>query len=1045
MTSGNRVELLCGPPRSGKTTTALALYAAQVADYGEDTALLLLPTARVVRRAREQLLEAHLSRLALLDPRIFTFPQLAQLLLNANHECATAMDIGTRRLILEEVIRDLASTGKITALEEVSRLPGFTSALAELISDLKRAAVDPRRFCEALKQAGLTQTMHKEVAALYCAYQWLLLSTRRFDEEGLFWLARDLLRDGRRRPLERVQLLIVDGFSDFTTTQLDVLELLAAQIPRTVITMDYADGDPREALGPWLQDTLRRIKSRFPEAHVSFRPERSGDDPLCHLRARLFSLGGSPKADARRRIHILKCPSPSEEVREVLARVKIMLADGHVRPDEVVIVVRDLSERSEEIRSMAMRMGVPVYVDAPVSPRSCPAVREILHVYQTVLRGYQCADVLALLRSSLFTFEPLIRRSLNAEDVANCAVKARVIEGRQEWLERVRKWGESDAVADALEEIFALFPNPDVSSRIETRINELRDLLYHTNVWHNAARADLAPHSSANLWALGQLEQAADEIEHVGRLSDKFTSVSLAEFYALLRQTLDDLAQPPASLAGNWVLVLEPRQVRELRFAVTFVMGLREGEFPRRPPEQPFFSDDELSRLARAGTTLERRRGSEGQEPMVFYETLCSAEQELWLSFAAADADGKALQPSPYLDEVRRLFNEHTLDETTIPLSRVVPSAEHVTEVHELVQRAIFDLTANEEGKSSSAAYDALVSLRVSPGTLDHVVRAMELEQLRDSFTPRGPFVGELTGSAAEAVGETLGAEHDFSATEVNSYASCPFGYFCEHVLQLTEPGYASPDVDPMLAGKVRHQILAAFAQAAQRRRQPLVRPGEEEAVTGIIEDIIATVYEDAVRRGEVSDETLWRLDQERCKRELAAWVRWEAENFHDHALLAAEQGFGRKKGWQVRLPGRPDISFTGRIDRVDLVRKEYVLIDYKSGSIPTAKDMQAGRDLTFAIYSLGAEATLQAVKELSCGGWCYCSLRRPISKAELTGYERITAARANCEAQISTLIDSMRAGWFSYARISSCADSCMWHHVCRHRPRPGDTRQVES
>ncbi|MGQ9732468.1 MAG: hypothetical protein ACUVX8_14500, partial [Candidatus Zipacnadales bacterium] len=185
----NRVEVICGLSGSGKTTVALRHYAQQVARHGEDTALFILPTARVVQQIRVRLVEEGLVR-GLVDPRIFTFPQLAQLILNANHECVTAIGRTTARLLLHEAIEHLSSSETLPELAEVSRLRGFVTVLAEFVGDLKRAGITPRQFCKALRDCDLEHERHRELGSLYCAYQWLLICLCYVDEEGQFWWAR---------------------------------------------------------------------------------------------------------------------------------------------------------------------------------------------------------------------------------------------------------------------------------------------------------------------------------------------------------------------------------------------------------------------------------------------------------------------------------------------------------------------------------------------------------------------------------------------------------------------------------------------------------------------------------------------------------------------------------------------------------------------------------------------------------------------------------------------------------------------------------------
>jgi len=1050
--AANRVEVICGLSGAGKTTTALQRYARQVRAQGEDTALLILPTARVVREARTRLVEGDLAP-GLLDPRIFTFPDLARLILNANHECATAVSPATQRLLLRDAIGGLASAGALPELSEVSRLPGFATALGELIGDLKRAAVRPRQLCAAIRQARLDRPRHREIGGLYCAYQWLLICLRSFDDEGLFWWACDVLRDRRRRPLERVELMIVDGFTDFTTTQLHMLRLLAAGIPETIVTLDHSLDDAREGLAPWFRDTRRRLAMHLGGLGITRLPADQETGPLAHLRANLFTPGAVERADAQKRVHLLWCPNRSREVREVLARAKGLLAAGTARPGDIAVVCREVGERAAEIRHVADRMGLPVAVEAPEPPLASPAVRAVFHAYRTVAEGYRREDVLALLRSTCFTFEPLERRGLTAEDVAQVAEKALVIEGREQWLGRMGAYRDRLAsrneaalaetaakAADAMEEAFALLPDPRATSPLGRRVVELRAFAEHTQLWRNVARADLAPHASANLRALGRLDRALNELEHARVGGAPGTSVTA--FSELLREAVEGTPDEARPLAGDRLSVLDAGHVRQRRFPIVFVIGLTEGEFPRQAREEPFFSGPELERLGDAGVVLERRRGPEAYEPLLFHGAISAAERELWLSCPSADAQGKPLQPSHYLREVQRLFLEGSLDTEKIPLSQTVAVSERVADPRELADRAFFDLAA-PPAEASAVAYNALVRATGSRELLPRVLWAARLEEDRDSAQPSGPYVGALDEEGI--IGDLrvrFGSNYRFSAGELSAYAQCPFDCLCQYVLRLTEPEYATAAVEPRAAGIIRHDVLAQFARRRMSSRPgaPLIAPGEEEEALAELREIIVMRFRAAVRRGEVADEALWAVERERCRRDMALWVYEEAQTFGAQSPIRAEFAFGRDEGRPVRLPRREDVLVTGRLDRANLlasgaVAPGFVLIDYKSGTLPGRSDIREGRDIQFPLYTIGAEAEIAELAGGACVGWTYCRVSRPLGRTEIVGAETIESIRAALEPALAGHVDGVRAGRFSYVDVAKCARHCASADICRRQP----------
>ncbi len=1043
------VEILCGSSGSGKTDEALRRYAEQVGREGEDTALLILPTARLVRQARVALVgEGRLP--GLVDPRLFTFPQLARIILSANHETATPISRTAQELLLREVIERQRAGGELAALAQVSDLPGFVTALLDLVGDLKRAAVDPKQFCAAMAEAGLARPWHGEIGRLYCEYQWLLICLRCFDEEGLFWWARHVLDDGRRRPLERVQLMIVDGFTDFTTTQLQMLAALASDIPQTLVTLDYSPDDPREGLSAWFGDTYRRLAERLPAATVTELPLHDAAGPLAHLRRWLFSPPNlAAPAAAEGRVRILECPSRSREIREVLRRAKRLLTAGRARPGEIAIIFRDLAKRASTVAPLARRMGVPVHIEAPIPPTTSPAVQAVLRAYQTVAAGYRREDVIALLRSGYLT---LLDGAVTADDIAGAARAALVLDGRNEWRERLAAYrkrvqaGTADeriaipvirAAAQAVRRVFDLLPDPRARSLLD-RVAETRRFLREARVWDNVACGDLPGHASADMRALDLFEQGLDELEHSRHAGDELAA---GAYGTLLQALLENMGDAPPPARGDRISVIDARSARQLRFRICFAAGLNEGDFPRHPTDEPFFSRRELAELGRAGVDLERRRSPEAEEPVLFHAAVSAATEELWLSYAGSDAEGKPLQPSYYLEEVRRLFAD-PIDEPPIRVSEIVVACDQTADPQEVLDRAFFDL-AERDSPTPPTVYNALLQLPGSAEVVRRLAEGISVEDSRRSPAPEKRFVGILeSASILDDVRQRFGAEHCFTGGGLTDYAACPFAFFGGKVLSLVELSKPEPEVDPLAAGRVRHRVLGAFCRARRDRRpgEPLIQPGEEAEATAELHAVVDREYARFAQEVGVAEPALWEIDREQCRGDMRRWVAQEVERFGDQIPVDFEVRFGRGD-CVVALPGHPDIHFSGRIDRVNRLPGDpapgFVLLDYKSGQPPSTERIRQGLELQFPVYVMGAPVALPALAGVPCDSWHYWTVKGQVqvSPKKPLGTDAIREIIEAVTPLVAEYVEGIRDGWFSTEGRGPCPRYCEFRDVCREAP----------
>ena len=76
-----------------------------------------------------------------------------------------------------------------------------------------------------------------ELSLLYSRYQVRLNALSLYDAEGRFWSARSVAPGGRRGAFDRLALVIVDGFTDFTQPQYEILEHLSDNADRVIVSL----------------------------------------------------------------------------------------------------------------------------------------------------------------------------------------------------------------------------------------------------------------------------------------------------------------------------------------------------------------------------------------------------------------------------------------------------------------------------------------------------------------------------------------------------------------------------------------------------------------------------------------------------------------------------------------------------------------------------------------------------------------------------------------------------------------------------------------
>ena len=131
--------------------------------------------------------------------------------------------------------------------------------------------------------------------------------------------------------------------------------------------------------------------------------------------------------------------------------------------------------------------------------------------------------------------------------------------------------------------------------------------------------------------------------------------IGLGELKDILEAGMADFTLGLVPPKLDQVLVGSVQRSRHPALRAVFVIGMNEGVFPQSAGEDSVLSDRQRRLLENQGLSL----GPTAEElfyreRMLAYIALTRARDYLWISYAAADQKGKALNVSPFVAEVLR-------------------------------------------------------------------------------------------------------------------------------------------------------------------------------------------------------------------------------------------------------------------------------------------------------------------------------------------------------------------------------------------------------
>lgn len=1008
---GGRIEFVTGIAATGKTARLLDVYRQAMRDTlrasRPGTVLWLSPTNRACRELRDQLCDRTLP--VAFPPNVLTFDAFAERLLRAAGYPASRLSAPMQRMLLRQIVNRLREKNRLKHFGPIAETSGFLDLVIALIAELKRGETWPAQFREAIEQRGIRPS-DAELSEIYTEYQAILIDRKVYDAEGRFWWARDLLQSGHWGPFANLRLAVVDGFTDFTQTQQQMLALLAARIPRVIVSLPLDEHDQRRDLFSKSAEMQRLLEQALdlpvsrPASAPSGATARDADGPDvcavpgpaagCETRSpghwaglpagiRTIAEGlfrnprqNTPAHDAEG-VSVVEAAGEAGEIAWVAARVKQWLVAGE-RPANIVVAIRDLDGYHDRLAEAFEAARIPYACEAAAPLSREPTVRALLNVLQLEVEDWPFRRLLGVIDSSLFSPDwPEWRDGDAARDAARVLRHSRLFEGRERMLRRLQKILD-EAPAENLQRhrrvgIPAVKAALAFLKRLSRSLERLRTR-HELSAWARLFGSLISELSfddgdrGARDALAAMLDDAArGEILATGHARPRSLAELLPELLDLVGQT----SLAPAVVETGRVRVLRAEQVRNLDAPCLVLAGLSERSFPRPSVDDCLYSESERQELNQHGLALGHRMRRAQEEMLLFYGIVTRARRELVLTYPVISSDGEPLSPSPYLAAVLDLFAEGALNVVREEQLDPIPRGDRLLTWADARVRGMYEALENRPPLFRAVCDD----VPAGPPAWN-ALAAAEMHHLRFHTPGFSNYEGMLENPHnLAALARRFPAEHEYSATQLEAYSECPFRFFLSHIAGVEPVALPGVETDYGERGTLVHHVLAElhrelFSEESTEGDAPIAL-----RLTALWQRKLAERLGQLPERSEV-EAALLEIEA----RLLGEWGPVYATQFESYlaqqpvegaTLLPArfEIAFGRQAatahaGEDESPPlivgdGEHATRITGRIDRIDAAtldgRPAFVLVDYKTGKpLPfTIDDLRAGKRLQLALYTL--------------------------------------------------------------------------------------------
>ncbi len=832
----------------------------------------------------------------------------------------------------------------------------FTKKMLSQIAALKKEAVEPTELFEASRKMGdcLLKKKTYETALIYETYN-TLLNESFFDDRDLLSAVCDVLSES---DFFDNRVIAFDGFSAFSGQELKIIELAMKRAKDVYVTLCCDDLFSANSLSPF--SSVRRTAARLSRAAAKNGVEVGKSITLSnaegvnaflspeigYLESELYNVLAKPYVGSCDAVKVVNAPTVREECEFVASKIHNLLRTGGYRCRDIAVVYREGETYQREMRHSLKKYGVPIFEDKRADVQNEPLCVFVRALFEMVACGINTESLLKYAKTDLSALShdevAEIENYVILWDLDNDALcrewkdnpdgfGVELNERRKETLlslnesrkklvapiAALRENCRNKCAVDVLKFVFNFLLETGVNERLKSYAvsleenGQLGSALEQEQIWNIIVSvfddmAAVLKDSVVEPKRLLKLFEAALETQTLGKLPDGYDEVYICD-------------------AGR---------IQTKMAEVVFVVGANENVFPAAMKNGGIFTDSENEKLRSLVPDFgENPIELVAKERFLVYCSLCSAKKQLFVSYSLTDHSGAKLASSQIVTLIKKLFP--SVEEIRYPYRDLRDMLECETAAFEQMAENWHNDTAEEKTlKKYFRSKD------------EYRGRVAAIERANDSRD----FAFDRPENAKRLFGETL----YLSASQLETFESCPFQYFCRYGMGAKERKVA--ELDAANIGTVVHSVLERLL--SNHRGEKIYSLTQSEAEAEIRQYL--KEYMDKFMGSSQERSSRFLYLYSRLYKLLAAIAERLLSEFDNSSFSPVdfELSISQKQGvspLRINLESG-FVELHGVVDRVDIMQKDgktYLrIVDYKTGKKEfSLSDVLSGLGMQMLLY----------------------------------------------------------------------------------------------
>jgi ATP-dependent helicase/nuclease subunit B len=915
--------------------------------------LIIVPTNRKVRYLRKELISASQDGICS-TINIDTIGTLSQkLFFESNDFKDDILSEAAAAVLLKQSFQEVVLQYFSNYKRNIPS--GTLERIINVISHYKRLGISPEALKnEALLLSGSEKLKALDIAAIYERYNLKINELRLFEIGDIYSNLNNLpieeFHSKFKKLYQDVDLIIIQGFDEFTSPEIEIINSVACVKDCSLyLELDYSSNNPM---------VFKHLESTFSKMIIKrFSPHSTEDKEKNKfrriVRERLFLNHADKCADFESSLFEIRGTDKEKEVDIIAKEIKEIITRHNVKPQNICVVFNLISNYSQIIRDRFTMMGIPFNLTDRLPLKTSPTVISILNLFEILENDFYYNNIFRA-----FSGYILNSGNLDISNLRVTAVNLKIISGYKNWTDSIEfailkseespdegfnfdKKNYSKALND-IKFIYNLLSPFDKNLSAKEFEIEFLKIIESIGIITKMVNRNLS--MEENVKSFNLFIETVKEILYLVELEHGTKKFPVKFYLNNIRTAVNSSRFNIREKPGYGVLVTNLNEIRGLEFDYLFIGGMTDGNLPTRYSPEIFFS----------GSFFKYEENHSAEERYHFYQSLCSWKKRLYLSFPSSDGN-KDLSRSVFLNEFEELFNISLIDEKNY--SDSIYSQEELL-VH---FGRNYNIQPGDLFKNDLPADINFPALKQS--ILDDQKRIENIMLPPESQIPLG------TGNFKPNLNQ------EYSITQLETYAKCPYKYFAERILKLKPIEEPEEEIEGLELGSLIHSILYEFYTELTKKKIILSQSNEQDFHTA--EDILFSIADKKINNmGFTSPlnffekEKILGINGNKKNSILYKFLLAEQENNDGFIPKFFEVGFGNIKSENSNKDNLTvDIStgsvkVRGKIDRIDINQDEnsFNVIDYKlGGKKPSAAELMNGISLQLPLYMFAAKEIIKA------------------------------------------------------------------------------------